>query len=183
MDKSNMISNDDVIINYINRNQGCHLRELKKDLRLSMGSVQYYLDKLEKDGKITSIRSGLYKYHFSIGTETKEISLIQVLKHNTPREILFYILNNKNPTQIEIAFYLDISQPTVHWHLKKLIELGIIEEVRDKKFKRYIIINQKDYYVTIYKIFKSQHNSIWNKWSERLAEVFSTIAGENEKLR
>lgn len=183
MQDEKKLTNNDMIIKYIDINQGCHLRELKKDLGLSMGSAQYYLDKLERNGKITSIRSGLYKYYFSIGTNHQEISLIQVLKHETTREILFYILKNKNPTQTDVAEFLKLSSPSVHWHLKRLIELGIIEEFRDKKFKRYMIVNKKDNCRILSEIAKSQHQSIWNKWSARLAEVFTTISGEDEQLR
>lgn len=32
-------------------------------MNVSMGTVQYQLDKLEKMGKVTSSRHGLYKYY------------------------------------------------------------------------------------------------------------------------
>jgi len=181
MDKT--LSNNEIIIKYIIDNQGCHLRELKRDLKLSMGSTQYHLDRLEKDGKITSVRNGLYKYYFSIGTDQKEKSLIQVLKNETSREIIQYILNNKNPTQTDIALFLNLSTPSIHSQLKRLLEFNIIEETKDGKFKRYHVKNKTDYYSVLSKILRDQKDSIWNKWSDRLAEMFTTIAGENEKFR
>lgn len=45
----------------------CHIRRIKRAMNVSMGTVQYQLDKLEKMGRITSSRRGLYKYYFAAG--------------------------------------------------------------------------------------------------------------------
>ena len=49
---------------FIQGNPGCHLRRIRTTMGVSMGTVQYQLDKLEKMGKVTSSRRGLYKYYF-----------------------------------------------------------------------------------------------------------------------
>jgi DNA-binding MarR family transcriptional regulator len=45
------------VLVYIQQNPGCHLRRIKNEIGMSMGSVQYQLFRLEKRGRITSIRS------------------------------------------------------------------------------------------------------------------------------
>jgi predicted transcriptional regulator len=57
----------DQIFRFIQENPSCHLRKIKKELDLAMGTVQYHLDKLEKAGRITSQRQGLHKYYFVVG--------------------------------------------------------------------------------------------------------------------
>jgi predicted transcriptional regulator len=52
---------------FIQDNPGCHLRKIKREVGISMGTVQYQLDKLEKIGRVTSTRRGLYKYYFRVG--------------------------------------------------------------------------------------------------------------------
>jgi predicted transcriptional regulator len=52
---------------FIQGNPGCHLRRIRTIMGVSMGTVQYQLDKLEKMGKVTSSRRGLYKYYFPAG--------------------------------------------------------------------------------------------------------------------
>jgi ABC-type proline/glycine betaine transport system permease subunit len=37
------------VIRFIQDNPGCHLRQIKKELKLSLGMVQYHLDRLEKN--------------------------------------------------------------------------------------------------------------------------------------
>ena len=57
----------DKVLCFIQDNPGCHLRRIKRAMNVSMGTVQYQLDKLEKMGRITSSRRGLYKYYFAAG--------------------------------------------------------------------------------------------------------------------
>lgn len=48
----------DMILRIIGSNPGSHLRKIKQDVNISMGTVQYHLDRLEKRGKITFTRNG-----------------------------------------------------------------------------------------------------------------------------
>jgi predicted transcriptional regulator len=57
----------DKVLCFIHDNPGCHLRRIKRAMNGSMGTVQYQLDKLEKMGRITSSRRGLYTYYFAAG--------------------------------------------------------------------------------------------------------------------
>jgi len=51
------------VLCFIQDNPGCHLRRIKRSMNVSIGTIQYQLDKLEKMGRITSGRHGLYKYY------------------------------------------------------------------------------------------------------------------------
>ena len=42
----------DRILRFIRDNPGCHLRKIKDELDVGMGTVQYHLDKLEKTGHL-----------------------------------------------------------------------------------------------------------------------------------
>ncbi len=53
----------DKVLCFIQDNPGCHLRRIKRAMDVSMGTIQYQLDKLEKMGRITSSRHDLYKYY------------------------------------------------------------------------------------------------------------------------
>jgi predicted transcriptional regulator len=55
------------ILQFVHNNPGCHLRKIREMIQISQGTVQYHTDRLEKIGRITSIRSGLYKHYFPIG--------------------------------------------------------------------------------------------------------------------
>ena len=55
------------ILLFVQNNPGCYLRKIKEMIQISQGTVQYHTDRLEKMGKITSTRSGLYKHYFPVG--------------------------------------------------------------------------------------------------------------------
>ena len=167
------------ILEHIKDNPGCHLRQIKRELNLAMGTMQYHLNLLEKQGKISSEKQNLHKYYFPIGLfEKKEKSILQILNQETAREILLSILEKKNPTQTDIASMMKLSSPSINWHLKRLLELGLVIENRDGKFKRYSFGIDTKYIVSL---MKSYHPNIWNKWSNRLAEMFLSMTREDEK--
>jgi len=76
---------------FIQGNPGCHLRRIRTTMGVSMGTVQYQLDKLEKMGKVTSSRRGLYKYYFPAGLfKENEKEILEVLTHETARKMLLF---------------------------------------------------------------------------------------------
>ena len=50
-------TNYDRILEFIHNNPGSHFRKIKKELGLSVGTIQYQLKKLEDNGKIISLEN------------------------------------------------------------------------------------------------------------------------------
>ncbi len=176
-DESN--SNTIRVLQYIEQNPASHLRQIKRELNMSMGTTQYHLNLLEKQGKVSSERHNLHKYYFPIGLfEQNQRDILKILNQETAREILLIILEKKNPTQTDIADTIGLSSASVNWHIKRLIELGLILENKDGKFKRYSFgIDTKH----IVSLMKNYHPNIWNKWSDRLAEMFLSLSKEDNQ--
>ncbi|MFB5598206.1 MAG: winged helix-turn-helix transcriptional regulator [Nitrosopumilaceae archaeon] len=172
-------SNTIRVLQYIQENPACHLRQIKRKLGMSMGTIQYHLNLLEKQGKVTSERHNLHKYYFPIGLfEQNEKDILKILNQETAREILLLILESKNPTQTDIANSIKISSASVNWHIKRLIRLGLILEQKDGKFKRYKLgIDAKH----IVSLMKNYHPNMWNGWSSRLAEMFLSLSKEDKE--
>ena len=166
------------VLQYIQNNPGCHLRQIKKELTMSMGTIQYHLNLLEKQGKISSERKNLHKHYFPIGLfEQNEKDILKILNQETTRNILLIILEKK-PTQTDIVNIMQISSASVNWHIKRLIELGLILEQKDGKFKRYTLgVDTKN----IISLMKNYHPNIWSIWSSRLAEMFLSLSKEENE--
>ncbi len=174
-------SNQERILSFIQNNPGCYLRQIRNELALSMGSVQYHSYQLQKVGKITSTRQGLYKLHFQSGTfQDHEKKIFQVLNQETPREIIMFIIEQKDPTQTDITKRLGISAPSINWHVRRLIDFKIVDEVRDGKYKRYKLSDNLVDSEYIVKVLKTHHPNLWNKWSNRLAEMFLSLSDEDK---
>ena len=169
----------DKILRYIQDKPGCHLRQLKEDLDLGMGTVQYQLYGLEKSGKISSARRGLYKHYFPVGMLDKEKDILKVLSQETAREILMFVIERGNPAHADISESIMISSASVSWHMKRLTGLGLVSEERDGKYKRYRLRSDPK---TIVELLKNYYPSIWDKWSNRLAEIFLSFSeGERQE--
>lgn len=164
----------DRILLFIQENPSCHLRKIKKELGLAMGTVQYHLDRLEKGGRITSQRHGLHKYYFVVGFEENEKILLEVLSNETAREILMFIVEKKSPSQIEIGEYVGISPASVNWHIKRLEDSKIVDGIREGKFRRYRLHGDSRQMAAMLKNF---YPGIWDRWSNRLAEMFLSMSG------
>ncbi|TVP41795.1 winged helix-turn-helix transcriptional regulator [Candidatus Nitrosocosmicus arcticus] len=171
-----------MILQIIKLNPGSHLRMIKKDMNISMGTTQYHLDRLEKSGRITSTRNGLYKHYFPLGIfHENEKEILQVLSQETAREILMTIIEKQTPTQTDILNSVEISGASANWHLKRMMAIKLIEEIRDGHFKRYRMFDIKtSTYVTT--LMRNYYPTIWNKWSNRLIEVFLSLSNAEEKL-
>ena len=177
MDETN--SNTERVLLFIEQNPGCHLRQIKRDLDMSMGTVQYHLNLLEKAGKITSERHSLHRFYFPVAIfEKHDKNILKILNQETAREILMLVIEKRNPTQTDIVEKVQISAASVNWHIVRLIDLGIITEVRDGKFKRYLLVGDSNYIVAL---MKNYHPSIWDKWSNRLAETFLSLSKDDKQ--
>jgi predicted transcriptional regulator len=170
------------ILRFVEDNPGCHLRQIKGDLGIAMGTVQYKLGRLDKAGKIRSKRHGLYRYYFSATVLKNQEDILEALTQETSREILMFIIERVNPTQTEISDNIMISSASVNWHIRRLTELSLISQEIDGKYKRYHLV--KDSRIII-ALLKSYYPSIWDRWSDRLAEMFlsmsSTATGKDNR--
>ena len=163
---------------FIRENPGCHLRRIKDELGISMGTLQYHLARLEEARKIVSQRHGLRKHYFLVGAfGQEERALLQVLGNETVREILMFIGEQTSPTQTDIAQRMSISRPSVSWHMRRLSNLGIIEEVSEGRFKRYKLHGDPKHIVAM---LRNYYPGVWDRWSSKLAEMFLALSREGQ---
>jgi predicted transcriptional regulator len=167
------------VIRFIQENPGCHLRQIKNELKVSVGTVQYHLNKLEKMGNLTFNRYGSYKCYFPIGVfKESQKDLLKILSQETAREILMFIIEQKNPTQTDIVNKVGISNASINWHIKKLISLKVIDEIKEGKYKRYQIHDSPGYTLAL---LKNYYPNIWDMWSARLIELFLSLSSSERK--
>lgn len=176
------LTNYDRVLEFIYNNPGSHFRKIKKELGLSIGTIQYQLNKLENDGKIVSIQNRFYKFYFPIGVfQEREKEILQILNHPSLRNIILFIIEKKNPSKNEIANHLDISYSSVNWHLERLIAYNMIIEKKDGKSIRYSMNNNFNNIQEIVKLLKTHYKNIWDNWANRLAEIFLLLSDEDGK--
>lgn len=176
-----LLTNYDRVFEFIYANPGSHFRKIKKELGLSIGTIQYQLNKLEKDGKIISIYNHFYKFYFPIGIfQEREKEILQILNHSSLCNILLFIIEKKNPSKNDIVNYLNISYSSVNWHMERLIDYDMVTEKKDGKYIRYSINKNFNNVDKLNKLLKNHYKNIWNSWANRLGELFILLSDDEE---
>jgi len=171
--------NTERVLHFIQKNPGCHMRQIKRDLDMAMGTIQYHLNSLEKMGRIVSERAESNRFYFPIGTfGDLERNILKILNRDSAREILLSIIEQKNPTQTDIVNSIKISPGTTSWHISRLLEYDIILEQKEGKFKKYTINGNPHIIISL---LKNYHKTKWNSWSNKLAELFIDMTPEGDK--
>lgn len=109
---------------------GLHERELARKLDMSLSTLDYHLHYLEKRDLIVSRKDGRYTRYFAtrkVGREDKKI--IAILRQKTPRAIILYLLLHPEAIHKDIAQEIGKSPSTVSFHLKKMIDAGMVEPI------------------------------------------------------
>lgn len=178
-EKQSISDNKQRIYDFIKNNPGTHLRKISKELNIAMGDTQYNLNLLEKSGSIKSRRIGRHRtyYTVSISGERSE-SILAVLQQETPRDILLYLIENPGATQGDIVRLENFTAPTINEYMCRLIEIGLVRSHKEGRFVKYYL---KGDIHDIIVLLKSYHPSIWNKLSNRLAEVFLDLLAASQE--
>ncbi len=164
-----------VIYEYIRAHPGAHVRGIAKDLQLATGALQYHLFWLEKHGFVKTKRVGFYRFVYPtmVFKETQEL-LLGVLTQKTPREILLCLLDDPSMTQGDLAKSLGHSQPTISWHIDRLIQSGVLTKNRMGRGTFYRVLADRD---DILSFVKSYHRETWRRWAGRLSNVIASPEG------
>ena len=170
------------ILLFVQNNPGCYLRKIKEMIQISQGTVQYHTDRLEKAGKITSTRSGLYKHYFPVGVfEKNEKEILQTLGQETARRILMILVEQHTPTQTDIVKNTRLSPSSINWHMRRLIDLRLVMEIKEGKHRIYQLEDRKATSKYITALMRNYYPAIWEKWSDRLIDIFLSMSGSETK--
>jgi DNA-binding MarR family transcriptional regulator len=166
------------ILEFIASHPGAHLRDICRALALAMGDVQYHIRRLERDGRIHSVRRGLYKFFYPANLfGERQRDVLSMLSLERPRELLLNIIEHPESTQEALAEATHVSQPTVSWHLKRLVDLGIVGRRQDGRVVTYTAVGGEE----IATFIKTYHPTVWERWSSRLADIFIAYSPEEGK--
>ncbi len=173
-DEQAITNNRELVYHYIETYPGSHLRKISKELSLGMGDTQHHLNFLEKAGSVRSRRMSIYKVYYAASIlEERQESILAILRLETPRSILLYLIENPGASQGEIAKHLGFASPTINWHTSRLIEIGLVHSRKDGRFVKYNIEGDLK---EITALLKSFYPTIWDKLSNRLVDLFLDIS-------
>jgi biotin operon repressor len=120
------------IFSYINDNPGVHYRGVMNGLNLQTGVLTHHLSVLENQQFIKSSNDGMYKRYYPLGANIDPNS-----KLTEPQaRILRKIQASPGISQTEIANELDQNRKSVHYHVKRLSDEGLIQVEPDGRVSK-----------------------------------------------
>jgi predicted transcriptional regulator len=124
---------------FVRRNPGYHLREVSRNLNLSITLADYHLRFLEKHELITSTMDGEYKRFYPRSTPGQadarpaltdpERQVLAFLRQPVPLRVINVLMEREAATHKEILEHVPVSPSTLSHHLKKMQAAGIVDRV------------------------------------------------------
>lgn len=125
-----------MLYGFIKGNPGVHLKQLGAEFRMKTSTVLWHVRKLENADLVRSKKANGYRvfYPVSGGVEARRLSeAVTALSNANARGIFSYIVERSGASTRVITAQLAINPGTVRWHLKKLIESGLLDAPLDPR--------------------------------------------------
>ena len=119
---------------------GAYLREIARSLHLSLGAVEYHLDRLTHGGLLSCrLHRAKKRYFVAADISYGDEVLIASLRQEVPRRILLHLLQHPGAAFRALLDIVTVSKSTLSFHMKRLVEAGLVREDRDGREKRYTV--------------------------------------------
>lgn len=133
--------NRKTIFEYVSENPGCSIAEASENLSINRGTVKYHIMKLNTESKITTVKTGKFIRLFqNSGVFNKDEKVIaSYLRNETSRMLLLSIMEHPGITNQDLAENFNLDKSTIHYHLQKFRNSGIILNVTEGKYNKYFV--------------------------------------------
>jgi predicted transcriptional regulator len=141
VDRANLLAHTfrHQVLETVRQQPGIHLREVARRLDLTPNNAAYHLRVLERHGLLRSERlHGKRVYFPAAGPEARRKFLAESLLRLASRaRVLAAVAATPAPNQTRIAALTGQHQGAVGWHLRLLMEAGLVAEERTSRECRY----------------------------------------------
>lgn len=117
------------IVEFVGANPGLHMRELAARLDLPVSTLEYHCYQLVKHNRLVTRESGGFKaFYPGEGMDRRDKDILYLVRHEAPRRICTHVLLNPGTTPKDLREVLNVSAPTLSFHLNKLRSAGVLRE-------------------------------------------------------
>lgn len=126
------------IYDYIRQVPGIHLRALQRELAMPLGTLEYHLYQMEREGLLVTREDGRFKGYFPADElDRRDRDYLYYLRQEMPRRIALEVAHEPGVSFQNLAQRLPISPSTLSFHLKKLLKAGMVAEAQMGREKTY----------------------------------------------
>lgn len=135
----------DRILEYIKSYPGNHFRAIQRDLKLSLGVLQYHISVLKKQGQIIEVPINGFNCYFPQNMYNKDlVVLFGHLRNKTRKKILVLLLDGKPRSLNEIKENLKLSLSTIFYHMGILVKDNIVLKIEEGNDVKYTVDNPEN---------------------------------------
>jgi predicted transcriptional regulator len=112
---------------------GIGVNDAAKAANCSYSTAAYHLERLVEERLLVCSEDGRRARYFKNGGafSQAEREFVPILQSQEAMNVLQVIVENPWCYRAEVAQKLGVSGPTVNWHLKKLMNVGAVKEMRE----------------------------------------------------
>ncbi len=129
-----------MLYGYIRGNPGIHLKQLSEEFGMKTSSILWHMRKLESAELVSSDRVGGYRVFYAVegGIEIRRVSrAITAIQNENARRIFQRVQSRPGSTTRQVSEALNIHGGTVRWHLRRLREHGLVDELVQENVSRF----------------------------------------------
>lgn len=130
----------ELLYELIKNEPGVSTNQLAKDVPFGWSTLTYHLRVLERNEAIVSVRDGRYKRFFDRTSgrySNGRKFVLAVLKNDATFDIARFIREKPGSSQKEVAGSFQLSPSSVHWHVERLSEVGLVQKTREAHNVKY----------------------------------------------
>lgn len=118
------------IFDQVRQRPGQSIAEIAQAVGVSHSTASYHLERLMEFNLLAATQDGnKTRFFVSGGTFTEEDRrILAALSNAETRRTLATILAHPGCYRAELTVILDVSSPTVNWHLARLVQAGLVAE-------------------------------------------------------
>lgn len=109
----------------LRKQPGLSLGEIAEELGAARSTVRHHVRKLEEAGMVRHVTEGRCRIHYPTGREEEAVA--EHLLRHPKRARIVELLGIRPLSLVELAHVMEANPGSVHFHLNKLTEAGLVE--------------------------------------------------------
>lgn len=140
------ITDDDLLENetrakvteFVEEHPGASIQDIQEAAGVAWGTAIYHLARLERHGKMVSLRDGNFRRYWVSGTtEARRREALAVLRTDVARQLALAVHRNPGIKQKELCEKIGIRNPVASKYLKRLAEQKLVRDEPQGRFRCY----------------------------------------------
>jgi predicted transcriptional regulator len=136
----------------VRRMPGLHMREIQRQMDLSIALTEYHLRQLENAGLIASVTEEGYRRYYPAregadgsvaGLTGAERRMVAVLRQPIPLRVALFLMGRPSANHTEIGGSLGLSPSKLSFHMRKLVGAGVVRKLPRSEGRGYAISDRE----------------------------------------